>query len=507
MFIHCLCFCNFLRVGGNPSPGIIKYWNAVINQQIIKEGKKWRLEGDASWIDGTTVMYVRDCYVQLADRLLGEATPLLPDEHSTQNPLAPLSCALILGPKGIGKTMFLNYLIVRIVEKARRADDLKSLSIVYLYQKNQTVTQEVRFTAGGCSIDGTPQEADYYLSDSIDIADGTLGHRLLLEVASENQNNYKKFTDRLTEKNGKRLTMDVWSLDELRQMKKPEWTDNEVSFLHAVFGGRIRSFLGGNLTAESAHDEIEELAEWFFGVGIKTSYLITWNRALHLIRRTITSAKGKSTKEELAIQTSLFWVVNSSTGNSGFSSTFLKLVAGRMKEKMEASLWNQLSALVGGSGEGLWFEAVGHVKLTQTDKVFTARPLKKGRKKTLEMKFNLPKVLIRSVNDIATLPTHRYGLPVFGNFMLVDAIVKPNIMLQFTVGESHGHANDIGKWGDIRQHLGGLRKNDKLIFVIPASNFGKFTCQGVPEDVECFFMTWEEVANETVTAGIKRKCS
>jgi hypothetical protein len=294
-------------------------------------------------------------------------------------------------------------------------------------------------------------------------------------------------------------------LDELKQVRHPEWTDGEVEFLHTVFGGRVRNVLGGDFHAISEDDEIEETAKWFFGNIVKNAYPTSWNRALQLIRDTIRDAKGKTTRDELAIQTSLFWVVNSSTGNSGFSSTFLKFVAGRMKEKMEVNLWNELSKLVGGSGQGLWFEAVGHMKLTQTEKEFTAKILRKGGRKQLTMAFNIPKVLVRSVDDVATLADHRYGLPIFGNFMLVDTIVKPNIMLQFTVGESHGHVDDIGKWATIRANLGGLRKNDKLIFVIPATNFAKFAHVGVPPDVECYYMTWEEVANDTVTAGIKRK--
>ena len=62
------------------------------------------------------------------------------------------------------------------------------------------------------------------------------------------------------------------------------------------------------------------------------------------------------------------------------------------------------------------------------------------------MNFRLPKVLIRCVNDIETLADNCYGISIFGNFMLVDAIIKPNIMLQFTVAESHGHVEDVGKW-------------------------------------------------------------
>ena len=79
--------------------------------------------------------------------------------------------------------------------------------------------------------------------------------------------------------------------------------------------------------------------------------------------------------------------------------------------------------------------------------------------------------------------------------MLVDAILKPNIMLQFTVGASHGKKTDLEKWAAIRSRLGGSRKHDKLVFVIPAKNFGKFTCVGVPEDLDCYYMTWEDVAS------------
>jgi hypothetical protein len=176
-----------------------------------------------------------------------------------------------------------------------------------------------------------------------------------------------------------------------------------------------------------------------------------------------------------------------------------------IKEKMEASLWNELSTLVGGSGEGLWFEALGHMALTKSNKAYYAKILKANGRKRFQLNFNIPKVLIRRLDDIATLANNVYGLPVFGNYMLVDAVIKPNIMLQFTVAESHGHADDIDKWANLRNNVGGSRKDDKLIFVIPFKNFGKFKCIGVPEDVECFYMTWEEEANESVTSGIKRK--
>jgi len=81
-------FCNF--------------WEAVnLENGVIKNENEWSLAENVSWLGGAKKMFIRDCYKRDADELLGE-------------PGLPLRTALILGPKGIGKTMFLNYLIVRI---------------------------------------------------------------------------------------------------------------------------------------------------------------------------------------------------------------------------------------------------------------------------------------------------------------------------------------------------------------------------------------------------------
>ena len=193
--------------------------------------------------------------------------------------------------------MFLNYLIVRIVEKARAEDRLDTLSITYVH-KPLDFAAGIRFTCTEPFCIVKLGEADYFLSDSLDIADGTLGKSLLLEVASDNLTNYKKFLDRLNEMNGQRIVMDVWTLEELRQVTPEEWTDGEVDFLYKVFGGRVRHVLCGNSNATSVDDVIESTALWLFGNTAKQAYSISWNRALQFIRITIA--------DDLAIQTSPF---------------------------------------------------------------------------------------------------------------------------------------------------------------------------------------------------------
>ena len=62
-------------------------------------------------------MVVRACYVSLADKVLNGVTKI----------------SLVLGIKGIGKTVFMNYLIVRIVEKYRALGEVVP-NIVYSWK-------------------------------------------------------------------------------------------------------------------------------------------------------------------------------------------------------------------------------------------------------------------------------------------------------------------------------------------------------------------------------------
>lgn len=314
--------------------------------------------------------------------------------------------------------------------------------------------------------------------------------------------------------------MDVWSLEELRNVNYHNVNIKEIEFLYGVFGGRVREFLGGDMHADAVSDYIDDLALWYFGSDMKHDYPVTWNRAMNSVRSCIQGSKGLTSRDELAIETSMFWVIHSNDKDKvGFSSVFLKLLAGNMRNKVDARLWEALRELMGATGEGLMFESIGHLKLTQSTEAFQAKKLLKGGRKLLTMKFNVPTTLIRSVDDLVGVQAKRYLLPLFGNFGLIDSAVKDvevinaatnthiNALIQFTVSKVHGHEDDRDKWNILRNNLGGARKNDKLIFIVPARNIGKFSYKGVPDDLECYIMTYEDLSSLNVTNGNKRKWS
>jgi predicted AAA+ superfamily ATPase len=86
---------------------LISFWNAVQqHQNILKVEEVWTLQNDISWIGGIRKLFVRDIYKQYANEIL-----FLNDSG------VKVERCLITGLKGVGKSVFLNYLIARIVEK------------------------------------------------------------------------------------------------------------------------------------------------------------------------------------------------------------------------------------------------------------------------------------------------------------------------------------------------------------------------------------------------------
>jgi hypothetical protein len=81
----------------------------------------------------------------------------------------------------------------------------------------------------------------------------------------------------------------------------------------------------------------------------------------------------------------------------------------------------------------------------------------------------LRKVLMRKIKDIELLTDGDIGVPVVGNFPLIDFVIKnPPTFLQMTISTKHSGAEN--KLDDIRHALGNPLKNHKMVFVTPYSN-------------------------------------
>ena len=82
------------------------------------------------------------------------------------------------------------------------------------------------------------------------------------------------------------------------------------------------------------------------------------------------------------------------------------------------------------------------------------------------------KVLIRNVEDIATLRDGDYGLPTISNFPLVDAVLPSAFSLQMTTSKRHDVSNS--NLTGILNALHIKASNFSLVFVVPQDIISAF---------------------------------
>ena len=119
----------------------------------------------------------------------------------------------------------------------------------------------------------------------------------------------------------------------------------------------------------------------------------------------------------------------------------------------------------------------------------------------------LRKVLIRKIADIETLRHGDIGVPVVGNFPLIDFVIKnPPTFLQMTIKPKHRGALD--KLSDIQFAMNGNDASDSpiMLFVTRQENIRDFMCglEGIQQYVMCPELT---ATPDVVSSGKKRRAA
>jgi hypothetical protein len=230
---------------------------------------------------------------------------------------------------------------------------------------------------------------------------------------------------------------------------------------------------------------------WYFGEVCKVTFEQSWNAALSCICEEFEKDKKYNVVNSLMRH-------RNSDGTSLWASKFMEILASKIYEKREASMFAEIEKLVGSSGVGNFFESVSHVQLTTSKTSFNLLSLHKkfARNAPQNLSFKFPErvLRLRQVEDIAGLPIGTYGLPVVSNFPLVDAIVQPNVLLQMTVSEER-HRGAVDCLEDIRK---GLSEKDPskhiMVFVVPQKNMKTFKYQNDLQDIQQFVMCPDPVS-------------
>ena len=172
-------------------------------------------------------------------------------------------------------------------------------------------------------------------------------------------------------------------------------------------------------------------------------------------------------------------------GRNIWASRFIEILIGSVVEKMDKNLLTVLKGLIGRAGMGCAFENIGHKKLTHSQSVYSLKALNEANQKKTEdssMQCNYPVHLFRTIADIGKLKNKEYGLPVTCNFPLVDAVIQPDTLINFTIANTHMGAVD--KLLDIRKqlHEKDLKKH-KFVIVTKYENLESFKYMNKLRDI------------------------
>jgi len=150
-----------------------------------------------------------------------------------------------------------------------------------------------------------------------------------------------------------------------------------------------------------------------------------------------------------------------------YSSRFLGLVAGALKQNYRDDVIDQLTSLFGRSGVGNMFEQEANWKLLNSTGNHYC--LRVSDRRIVSLPFGGRHVaMFHNVADIRNIPASDqvYAVPNICNFPILDAILPPRYGLQMTIAKDHEVSN--AKLADILSGMGLTANTDlHIVFVVP----------------------------------------
>ena len=411
-----------------------------------------------------------------------------------------VNAALLLGTPGIGKSLFLRWLMATLAREA--------------IENNISMT--VRFATGTydyfCSTNGSVvaynshSKPDYFFSDSVDICNLDLSKKLTLFVSSDDAQHYKEWKKRMQEAgDGARLWyMPVFSLEELVCIRVDPLTVADIEFRYKVVGGSARAVVSGVYFPSDSHIRqfVAMEFEWFFtGCDISETNKI-W--AIQIVTDALKGATDEKNAKLVFHRMFKHQHPDARYANPSleWSSKFLQLLAEAVIENKEKSMYSELKKIFGYAGVGCGFEYLGHQCLTAKSNIkkeYSVRRLREDSSEELTLTLNVERrVFIRCIDDIGKLKSGDYGLPTISNFPLIDSVIHPDILIQFTTSDRHEGATN--KLTDILEQLHmvqsrGKREKPKMIFMVPRDKVNTFKFVAGLPGVEQFVTTYELAAS------------
>jgi len=131
----------------------------------------------------------------------------------------------------------------------------------------------------------------------------------------------------------------------------------------------------------------------------------------------------------------------------------------------------------------------GHRELLRQAKTYNVKGLGQGSR-SFSLNLTQPRLQkFHKISDIGLLDNGCYGMPYTSNFPIIDAVILPDILLQYCTGMNHKGA--FNSLESIRDQLHEKnRKKHKMIFINDHKKFGKQDKLG---DIKQYLMSYNHV--------------
>lgn len=476
---------------------------------ISNDNKKWKLLDNLKWTCGLSTIYVSNAYVTLKQIALGGE-----GRH-----------CLFLGKSGLGKTTFIQWLIIYLLveaktsrinynsnlenaktEKCKGKIEKEHKENVWKYDPTIVYVERegprLYLKCDGSVVEyneSIHEKPNYYFSDSHDVSVSNKATRACVVICSDDIKGFKEFTKRLKEPalEGKNFVhyFPSWSFQELRHCFE-DLGDEEFQFRFDVVGGNPRH-MGYSNTWNSPYEIIElvegVIGEYFGGdyVGKYNGTLTSYNKLTDKQKLGVWALKVVAAQldaKDKDVLSSFFQMYSVTTAcqkeEAVFASTFLGLVADKIINSANTTVLQALKLIFAGSGMGFAFEYEVHRSILESKSSYWCLELTSTSvartNNTLEISLQSLSVKhIRSIEDLGSLKVGEYGLPTITNFPFGDAFVKLQngrvVIIQATIKTKHEGA--ISKLKKITKAMKVENNNTVLLTMVPVEQIPSFSYQ------------------------------
>ena len=433
-------------------------------------------------------MYVRQSYVDIVNIIMAQAVVSAGPNRT------PRVQALVKGTPGIGKSVFLAYLLWTIVQNNRE----KKISIVYKSGPDNvlalmaTDTSDAEIWSTHKDAPPRPQEFWDAVSDAVNTpsswvlldscehleeAEAVANTVLVTSPRADIFNEFAKFAKDST------LWMPVWTWEELEDCRNKVYKHIPIDHLQkfAEISGGIPRLVFQTKADEKARDE------WCDS--IKREIYMKLPRSMDGLRTIVDVISASVERSEASHRILHFYVLDeffdaSSPGigyrhsRVQFPSAWVEELTTTALERANANdivhLINSAAGQVGWSGpRSIMFESWAHRTLPLGGQTYEIKRLDGPDPKptgTIAFLAN-PAVLFWKLRELSMLADKVYAHPRTKILGAVDALMRPDKMFQMTIGEKHPiKAARLQDAMAMLQPQGQLR----LYFVIPRDRWDDF---------------------------------